>query len=126
MDSTTRRPCPYCAEDIAATALRCPHCQSRLATFDSAAWRRDHGDRRVAGVASAIAHALAVPVGAVRLGFVMLSFIHLLGPVAYGVLWLLIPERADGSSILEHELDRSAATLRRWRGLASLHRGPGA
>jgi endogenous inhibitor of DNA gyrase (YacG/DUF329 family) len=43
MDETTaRRPCPFCAEDIAAAAIRCPHCRSRLSLFEPNEWRRDH------------------------------------------------------------------------------------
>ncbi|MGH7895154.1 MAG: PspC domain-containing protein [Candidatus Binatia bacterium] len=115
-DATPRRPCPYCAEEIAAAAIRCPHCRSRLATFDRAAWRRDHPERRVAGVAAAVAHATAVPVGAVRLGFAVLTFIHLLGPLLYGLGWLAIPRVAGDRSLVEAMLDDAAAALRRWRG----------
>ena len=115
-DTSPRRPCPYCAEDIAAAAIRCPHCRSRLATFDPTAWRRDQPGRRFAGVATAIAHATAVPVGAVRIGFAVLTFVHLLGPLLYGIGWLLIPAKAGDPSIVERGLDDAAAILRRWRG----------
>lgn len=118
MDATTteRRPCPFCAEDVAAAAVRCPHCRSRLATFAPDAWRRDHPERRVAGVAAAVAHATAAPVGAVRLGFVVLTFFHLAGPILYGLGWLLIPRTAGAPSTVEGFLDEGVATLRRWRG----------
>jgi len=115
-DTTTRRPCPYCAEDIAAAAIRCPHCRSRLATFDPSAWRRDHAERRVAGVAAAVAHATAVPVGAVRVGFAALTFVHLLGPALYGLGWLLIPRAAGAPSVVERTFGDAEAALRRWRG----------
>jgi phage shock protein PspC (stress-responsive transcriptional regulator) len=117
MDETNpRRPCPYCAEDIAVAAIRCPHCRSRLTTFDPTAWRRDHPERRVAGVASAIAHATAVPVGAVRLGFAVATFVHLLGPIAYGLAWLSIPPRAGAPSTVERALTEAGTLFRRWRG----------
>ena len=115
-DTSPRRPCPYCAEDIAAAAIRCPHCRTRLTTFDPMAWRRDQPGRRIAGVAAAIAHATAVPVGAVRLGFAVLTFVHLVGPLLYGIGWLLIPAHAGGPSVVERTLDDALATLRRWRG----------
>ena len=116
MDETTaRRPCPFCAEDIAAAAIRCPHCRSRLAMFEPNEWRRDHPERRIAGVAAAIAHATALPVNAVRVGFVALTFIHLLGPLLYGLGWALIPREAGGPSAVEDALGDAEDALRRWR-----------
>lgn len=117
MDATLpRRPCPYCAEEIAARAVRCPHCRSRLNLLDAASWHRDHPERVVAGVAAAVAHATAVPVTLVRAAFVVLAFVHLLGPLVYGALWLLLPERAGTPSHLERALGSGAAALRRMRG----------
>ena len=92
------RTCPYCAEEIRAAATRCPHCRSRVTAFDPERWYRDHPERRVAGVAAAVARALALPVGAVRVGFIVLTFVHLLGPLLYGALWLLIPFRPGGDA----------------------------
>lgn len=112
----TRRPCPYCAEEIAAQAVRCPHCRSRLMLADASAWHRDHPERVVGGVAASIAHATAVPATLVRAGFVVLTFVHLLGPLAYGALWLLLPAHAGEPSLLERTLGRSEAALRRMRG----------
>jgi phage shock protein PspC (stress-responsive transcriptional regulator) len=116
MDETTaRRPCPYCAEDIAAAAIRCPHCRSRIAMFEANEWRRDHPERRLAGVAAAVAHATALPVNAVRLGFGALTLVHLLGPVLYGLGWVLIPRHVGGPSIVEQTLGEAEDALRRWR-----------
>jgi phage shock protein PspC (stress-responsive transcriptional regulator) len=116
MDETTdRRPCPFCAEDIAAAAIRCPHCRSRLSLFDALEWRRDHPERRMAGVAAAIAHATALPVNAVRLGFGVLTFVHLLGPILYALGWALIPEAAGAPSVVERAFGQAETTLRRWR-----------
>jgi len=89
MDDT--RTCPYCAEEIPAAAVRCRYCRSRLSSFEPATWHRDLPERRVAGVAAALARPLAMPVGLVRVGFIALGFLHLLGPVLYGALWLVIP-----------------------------------
>ena len=98
------RKCPYCAEEIRAEAVRCPHCRSRVATTDHDRWYRNHPERRVAGVAAAVAHALALPIMGVRLGFVVLTFVHLLGPIVYGALWLLVPFAPGDPSPLERAL----------------------
>jgi len=98
------RTCPYCAEEIRAAATRCPYCRSRLTALDPERWFRDHPERRVAGVASAVARALAMPVGAVRLGFIVLTFVHFLGALLYAALWLLIPFTPGGDAPLTNAL----------------------
>jgi phage shock protein PspC (stress-responsive transcriptional regulator) len=54
-------------------------------------WHRDHEGRRLGGVACGVARALALPVTPVRLAFVILTFLHFLGPVLYAALWLVMP-----------------------------------
>jgi len=122
---TDRRPCPYCAEEIAAQAVRCPHCRSRLVAFDASGLHRDRPERKLAGVAAALAQSLAIPVVVVRAAFVALAFFHLAGPVLYGVLWLLIPYALGDESILERWLASAQGVLRRLRGAAAEPRVPG-
>jgi phage shock protein PspC (stress-responsive transcriptional regulator) len=105
------RPCPYCAEEIQAEAALCRFCRSRLSAIDPAAWRRDHPERRVAGVAAAVAHGLAVPTSVVRLAFLVLSFIHFVGPLAYAALWMVIPPRVGEASVLERTLETVRALV---------------
>jgi hypothetical protein len=51
----------------------------------------------------------------VRAGFVVFAFVHLVGPIVYGVLWLLLPERAGAPSLLERAFGRGEEALRRMR-----------
>src|SRR6266404_3786682 len=108
--------CPYCAEEIRAEAIRCRYCRSRLTSFDPARWQRSHPEARLAGVCAALSHVLAVPVAAVRLGFVVLTFFHLIGPMLYVALWLIIPKHPGDDSLLEEMLQQALALIRRLGG----------
>lgn len=105
------RPCPYCAEEIQAEAVVCRYCRSRLVGLDPARWVRDHPERRVAGVAAAVAHGMAVPLGLVRLAFVLATFFHLAGLLVYVALWLVIPPRQGEPAVFERAVTRVRALL---------------
>lgn len=96
--------CPYCAEEIREEAIRCRFCRSRLVLMDATEWHRNHPEARLAGVCAALAHAFAVPVAAVRLGFVVFTIFFHLAPLFYGTLWLILPERPGAESLLEQAL----------------------
>jgi phage shock protein PspC (stress-responsive transcriptional regulator) len=100
-----RRPCPFCAEEIHAGARRCPHCRSRLFPIAGGAWYRDHPGRRFAGVAAAIAASTGVPVAVVRAAFVVLTFMHFLGPILYAALWVTLPDGPEDEPIADRVID---------------------
>jgi phage shock protein PspC (stress-responsive transcriptional regulator) len=119
------RACPYCAEDVAAAAVRCPYCRSRLVALDLSGWCRDHPERRLGGVAAAIAHGLGVPVVIVRVAFVLLTlFVFHVGPAIYAIGWLMLPYAPGDEPPLERALSGMLDTLRRWRQAGSPPGGP--
>ena len=114
--------CQYCAEEIRSEAKRCPHCRSRVRKFERAQWHRGHGDARMAGAASALGHALGLPVGLVRLGFIVSCFFNLAGPFVYGVLWAVIPESLGATSPLQ----RGLVKAEKWASVPAGETGGGA
>jgi phage shock protein PspC (stress-responsive transcriptional regulator) len=78
-----------------------------LVTLDLDRWQRRHPEAKLAGVCAALARVFVVPVAAVRLAFVVLTFFHFIGPIAYAALWLVIPAEPGAESLLERLLQRA-------------------
>ncbi len=113
MDDDQTRPCPYCAENISPRAVLCPHCRSRLNLRDPQRWHRAHPDKKVAGVCTALAQSLALPVTPIRLSFVVLTLLHLVGAVAYVGLWLVIPREPGHEPPLVRAVTRLSDMVRK-------------
>jgi phage shock protein PspC (stress-responsive transcriptional regulator) len=81
----------------------------------------------VAGVSAAVSHGLGVSLQAVRVGFVALTFFHLLGPALYGLLWLVIPSRPGDRPPFEDGIARAKEIAGRFRhgsGSGAMPEGP--
>jgi phage shock protein PspC (stress-responsive transcriptional regulator) len=113
MDDAGTPLCPYCAEPVSARAVRCPHCRSRIHLSDPQRWHRAHPDRKLAGVCTALAHALALPVTPIRLAFVVFTLLHFTGALAYLALWLVIPREPGHEPPLVRAVGWTAETVRR-------------
>jgi phage shock protein PspC (stress-responsive transcriptional regulator) len=72
---------------------------------DPRSWHRDYADRKLAGVACAVAENLGVSVSLVRAGFVLLAFFHGFGVLLYAALWFVIPRTPGASSGVDRVID---------------------
>ncbi|WP_374727489.1 ATP-binding protein [Haloactinomyces albus] len=84
---------------------------------ESARLRRQRSGRLVAGVAAGVAEHLGVPVLWVRAVFAALAAFGGAGIVAYGLLWVFVPQRSDA--------DRPLSSRERQQGLGLLVLGIG-
>lgn len=89
------------------------------------AFRRG-SDRILGGVCSGVAAEFHVDPLWVRLGFVLAAFVHGFGVILYVLLWLLMPEPADGAVPGRSGFDAMTADLRHlWTELRDQIGGPG-
>jgi phage shock protein PspC (stress-responsive transcriptional regulator) len=108
----SEKTCPWCAEAVSEEARKCPHCASRLegGVRDPRAWHRDYPERKLAGVACAVAENLDVSVSLVRAGFVLFAFFHGIGVLLYAALWLVVPRQPGAGSGFDRVVE-AARTL---------------
>lgn len=115
MSDQERVPCPYCRELILADAIKCKECGSTLKKPAMArigtAWYRNLPEKKFFGVSACIAKNLHISVTLVRLGFVLATFLHLLGVLTYLALVALIPYEQGGRSWFEMIVDSLSAAM---------------
>ena len=119
MEQTQRVPCPYCRELILPGAIKCKECGSSLARQwapgSKMVWARSLPDRKVLGVSACIAHNFRVSPTLVRLTFVLLTFVSLLGLFLYLGLAAIIPPAPGQRSLFEKAVDAMGAALDNFR-----------
>ncbi len=84
--------CPYCRTENLPGATRCSACTSWMVDRPPVReWTRAREGRWFGGVARGLASRYAVPVAAVRAGFLLSLLLGGWGLVAYVVLWIAMP-----------------------------------
>lgn len=93
--------CPFCAEDIQDEAVKCRYCGSLLAgSALTRGWHRRHRGKMVAGVCAGLAEQFGISVTALRLAFVLFTFLGIgWGIIVYAVLWGIMPYGEESSLV---------------------------
>jgi phage shock protein PspC (stress-responsive transcriptional regulator) len=97
------KPCPYCAEEIRAEAVKCRHCGSYLepgARQLLEEWTRSSDGRMIAGVCAGLARRFGISVTVFRLAFVVGALLGFgTAIILYVVLWVVMPLDEDRAAL---------------------------
>lgn len=95
--------CPYCAEPVQDSAIKCRFCGSRLQSSAlTREWYRSRHGKRVAGVCAGLAEEFGIPTTPLRIAFILLTLLGGPGVILYIIFWVIMPYREEPRATLEH------------------------
>ena len=96
----TTKNCPFCAEEIRAAAVKCRFCGSMLGPRPGAGeWFHDPEGKMLTGVCSGLARQFNLSATAIRLAFLVGTFIGGWGLLIYLALWIIMPVRKEATEV---------------------------